>query len=271
VHEILDRLELPFSDLGAGVIQHYHRMFATRYANTLADLSGLPRNLVTLELAANPYGMTAALVADFFDNLRLASFGQVGERRTIRVKVKGEVFYLEEKFFNVESDHWPYADGEFDLVISCEMLEHLAMDPMHVFSEANRVLKPGGLLFVSTPNSSSFQNVVKVLKFKQASLAPHYRGPPNFEGVYQRHNRELTPPSLSALFEAGGFTELAFKSVDNYPFSNYGVDDSSVRLLRNVFGTHLRGDTLNFLGKKMGGVIDRFPEKEELYIASDPR
>ncbi len=45
----------------------------------------------------------------------------------------------------------PYADEEFDLVLSLEVIEHVE-DQFSFLREARRVLKPGGTLVVSTPN-----------------------------------------------------------------------------------------------------------------------
>jgi SAM-dependent methyltransferase len=45
----------------------------------------------------------------------------------------------------------PFGDDEFDLIVSFETIEHVP-DPAVVFDELSRVLKPGGLLLVSTPN-----------------------------------------------------------------------------------------------------------------------
>jgi 2-polyprenyl-3-methyl-5-hydroxy-6-metoxy-1,4-benzoquinol methylase len=45
----------------------------------------------------------------------------------------------------------PFASDSFDLVISSEMLEHLAR-PEEALKEAVRVLAPGGMLVVTTPN-----------------------------------------------------------------------------------------------------------------------
>jgi 2-polyprenyl-3-methyl-5-hydroxy-6-metoxy-1,4-benzoquinol methylase len=45
----------------------------------------------------------------------------------------------------------PFADGEFDLVVSFETIEHVA-EPDAALSEFARVLSPDGLLIVSTPN-----------------------------------------------------------------------------------------------------------------------
>ena len=54
--------------------------------------------------------------------------------------------------------HWIVADiqriplaGAFDTVISCETIEHLP-DPVGALRELRRVLRPGGRLFLTTPN-----------------------------------------------------------------------------------------------------------------------
>lgn len=45
----------------------------------------------------------------------------------------------------------PLRDGTFDLVLLFEVLEHV-MKPALVLNEINRLLKPGGILFVTVPN-----------------------------------------------------------------------------------------------------------------------
>src|SRR5215831_3044766 len=44
----------------------------------------------------------------------------------------------------------PFAENEFDTVVSTEVLEHVP-DPLRALREMHRVLKPGGCLVLSTP------------------------------------------------------------------------------------------------------------------------
>jgi SAM-dependent methyltransferase len=53
----------------------------------------------------------------------------------------------------------PFRDGVFDLVISMSVVEHLT-DPGQVFREFQRVLKPGGVLLLQTPNRYDYVSII---------------------------------------------------------------------------------------------------------------
>lgn len=49
----------------------------------------------------------------------------------------------------------PFEDNSFDTLVSWEVLEHIPVDTeTQMFSEAHRVLKPGGIFYLSTPFDS---------------------------------------------------------------------------------------------------------------------
>jgi 2-polyprenyl-3-methyl-5-hydroxy-6-metoxy-1,4-benzoquinol methylase len=49
-------------------------------------------------------------------------------------------------------EHWTFDDASFDGVVLKDLLEHVA-DPVAVVREARRVLRPGGLVFASSPDA----------------------------------------------------------------------------------------------------------------------
>ena len=58
---------------------------------------------------------------------------------------------LGEPVHRVEQDHFPFADAQFDCVVSIDVLEHLA-DDQPFLHELGRVLRPDGQAIVTVPN-----------------------------------------------------------------------------------------------------------------------
>ena len=55
------------------------------------------------------------------------------------------------------AEEMPFATASFDSVVAGELIEHL-QNPERFLQESNRVLRKGGLLFISTPNRESLIN-----------------------------------------------------------------------------------------------------------------
>ncbi len=56
----------------------------------------------------------------------------------------------------------PFADSDFDCVVSTEGIEHLE-NPFHFLREVGRVLRPGGVLVLTTPNTVGIRSRVRFL------------------------------------------------------------------------------------------------------------
>jgi ubiquinone/menaquinone biosynthesis C-methylase UbiE len=60
-----------------------------------------------------------------------------------------------------DAQNLPFADNSFDLVISCETIEHLP-DVQSAIRGMHHVARPGGKLFLTTPNYANFMGLYEV-------------------------------------------------------------------------------------------------------------
>ena len=56
-----------------------------------------------------------------------------------------------------------FKSNSHDLVIACEVFEHLNFNPIPVIAEVNRILKVDGYFYLAMPNSSAFINRLRFL------------------------------------------------------------------------------------------------------------
>jgi SAM-dependent methyltransferase len=72
----------------------------------------------------------------------------------------------------------PVADQSFEVVISFETLEHIT-EHEKMFREIKRVLKPGGILIISTPDKKNYSDI------------PGYKNPFHLKELYEDQFREI--------------------------------------------------------------------------------
>jgi 2-polyprenyl-3-methyl-5-hydroxy-6-metoxy-1,4-benzoquinol methylase len=100
-------------------------------------------------------------------------------------------------------DPLPYASDRFDLVVSMDVIEHVP-EPGLVpwLSEVFRVLKPGGLAFLTTPNYAS--KALTLLEQTVLELIARRQGFSRKE----LHPSKFTPARLSSLLAEVGFSRV---------------------------------------------------------------
>ena len=101
-----------------------------------------------------------------------------------------------------------FADDSFDLVISCETIEHLP-DPRSALREMYRVTRPGGRLFLTTPNYCNFMGLY--------DLYARFRHPTRKDD--QPFDRRQWVPQIRAYIRRAGWTILHTDgTVHQFPF-----------------------------------------------------
>jgi hypothetical protein len=104
---------------------------------------------------------------------------------------------------DVERELLPHAGGSFERVVATEILEHLAT-PALFLSECWRVLRPGGVLYLTTPNVVDLRGRARALlgRSPQSHLFGIGR---TFRMNEWVHRREYAPDEVTRLLEAAGF------------------------------------------------------------------
>ena len=102
----------------------------------------------------------------------------------------------------------PFAEGEFDLVLSSQVIEHV-LDAEAAVAELRRVLRTGGTLVISTDNARNY--VTRGLNAPRSAVVRALR----LQGARGRIESPATPytrASFRALLERGGFTVVRLET-----------------------------------------------------------
>ncbi|MDQ0010611.1 SAM-dependent methyltransferase [Luteibacter jiangsuensis] len=162
-----------------------------------------------LEIGANPY-FTTILLKKFrrYDVCCTNYFGIEGggSRQVCKSAETGEEFAFEFLNNNVDKEDIPF-EGQFDVVLFCEVIEHLVADPIGALRRIKDKLAPGGALVLTTPNVNRLENIAKMM------AGQNMYDPISGYGVYGRHNREYNKHELYLMLDHLGFDlEVLFSS-----------------------------------------------------------
>lgn len=110
-----------------------------------------------------------------------------------------------------------YPDAHFDVVTMVDVIEHLT-DPLADLRDAHRILKPGGVLYLVTPDLSGL--AAKLLRGRWWGLRP-------------AHLYYFDPKTMSAMLEKAGFETLETRSFGK--IFTYGYWLSRIRNYPRLF------------------------------------
>lgn len=186
----------------------------------------------------------------------LGPLGDIVEKNVM--STGGERFRCLIDLFNAEQDRFPYPDEHFQLVLCCEVLEHLNEDPMAMMAEINRVTRPGGHLVLTTPNICSARGVAAILTGWQPQHFSQYIRPKQGT-VDPKHSREYAPRELPDLLGDAGFETV---KLETGPCGSRDLGEFSwvlPSLKKWGYPTELRGEGIYAVGRKTRSVRERYP------------
>lgn len=182
------------------------RNYASNHRHRLADdleqlLERAAANVKVLEIGASPPVLTVAAKRAGVDitavDLAPERFAAVFEAEAIPALA-----------VDIEREPLPFRDRSVDLLLFNEVFEHLRIDLIFTVRELLRVLKPGGVLMLSTPNARSFRGLRGLLLHgRSAHIGPsvydEYEKLTRFG--HMGHVREYTETELREFLERIGF------------------------------------------------------------------
>lgn len=172
---------------------------------------------------------------------------------------KDDTFIFNVTKLNIEKDKLPYHDESFDLILFCEVMEHLLYDPVFALYELGRVLKKNGILAISMPNAICWHNIAVMLANKNPrDLYSGY-------GPYGRHAREFSIYELRKLLELQGFSIRSEAQSMDFPLTESKIK-KLIFLLGDIFFklpfpllNKKRGNTIMCLASKENDIIKTYP------------
>ena len=177
------------------------------------------------------------------------------DRKSLQISGEPE-FTCDIDLFDAEQHVYPYHDSSFDLLLCCELIEHLIRDPMHLLFECHRVLAEGGLLLLTTPNVASYTSVACALHgSRNPQVFSAYPAAGNHDTP---HIREYTPRELSDAVVAAGF-EIEALFTERGKERDEGTWVKEL-LDREGFDTAMRGEQIYCIARKRGALArERYP------------
>ena len=236
---------------------NYAKNHYMRYCETLKIIKNENKKPRILELGGSyPFAFTLMLKAAFPDSeIVLGQYSDIDASRVSLISAStGKTIQFESQSFNIESDHWPFSDNSFDIVLCMEILEHLLLDPCFVFREAHRVLKANGQLIVTTPNIACWDAIFNLINFKTPYIGGHY----SKYGPYGRHNREYVPAEVVQIGQSCSFSTALLTTVDVHEGANYYAE-TLMKLF--PYNAELRKHNIIYMGIKENRTFSQYPRE----------
>jgi SAM-dependent methyltransferase len=210
----------------------YFDQHRRRYAAALRLLDRFAVAGDVLEIGAAPAHFTALLQAAGYHpvGIDLDPARHDGVIAALGLDIRG---------CDVERHALPFPDARFTCVVAMEILEHLRIDPLFTLAEINRVMAPGGMLVLTTPNLYAAQNVARFLAGRGINDAVS-----EFQKLraigHMGHIREYRRGEVRRFLETSGF------ALRHHAYADYSVPDGRRQLVKYILARLLPVPFLSF-------------------------
>lgn len=210
VNQAYEVLKQRSNEKSIDTINRYYRSQKYRVIESLKVVLSLAnsndKNPI-LEIGSFPYLVTLSLAQFGFEVVGIdLQPDQSLCTPTISNQDQNNQFHFEVKKCNIETDVLPFEDNQFDTIIFWETFEHLRIDLIFTCQEIYRVLKPGGILLLSTPNFLRYNKLMSLLrKGESGDIFKAYNALRYQKNGQAGHIREYTPKDVINFMNEIGF------------------------------------------------------------------
>lgn len=181
----------------------YFNMQSFRYRKLLSYVESYKTGRRVLDVGAAPGHMSVTLAEAGYNVtgivMNLDEYWEPDQRQFARQFQEASVAIVRA---DIANEPFPLPDKSFDTVLFTEVLEHIGTFPLNVMKEIFRVLAPGGIMILTTPNVWHLSNRIRCIfgKTPFVSLEDMISLP-----VHMRHSREYKKAEVETLVTMGGF------------------------------------------------------------------
>jgi cyclopropane fatty-acyl-phospholipid synthase-like methyltransferase len=127
-----------------------------------------------------------------------------------KLGIQNKVKHYQYDLFNLPDEStWVIPPHQYDMVVACEVIEHLNVGMNTVFRYLHTLTKPGGCVLIQTPNAVALKKrCAMAVGVNPFDLIPDRR-------TFSEHVREYTIHELTEFAERNGFI-VSEKYIKNY-------------------------------------------------------
>jgi len=203
--------------LGDDKVKHDYKHELCRRLLVLNYTRKFCRGKKIVDLGAQPFILSCMLALEGYDvtavDIDPEPYMKIAEACNVSV-IKSDL----EKGINLP-------DSMFDCAVFSEVIEHL--NPYYLgttFSEIHRILKPGGILILTTPNIARMSNRLKLI-FGKNPIPPY-------------HVKEYTMDEVSSFLINGGF-DIILKLYSDIRYRHLELNENNVECIMSNSGVHV--------------------------------
>jgi SAM-dependent methyltransferase len=182
-------------------VSPYFTLLRASYVDDLIRIAGLHRGGAVLEIGGYPFYFSICLRKLGVD---LTTVDLAPQRAQDLI----HEYSLRVITCDIEREPLPLSDHSVATITLCATFEHLRVDPLFALGEMRRVLRPGGLLYLTTPNLYRLGNIASFALGRGLAFDPIREYGKLHSIGHMGHVREYTASEVRRFLEGAGFAAI---------------------------------------------------------------